>query len=118
MSKNKYTEVEGIDATTYAGKAALAAKKKARGTLGDELVIFTLVQFIQFIQLNNKFMDLGIHITDDNKVDFIFENISLILSYLHPCIALRKLCKMYLVEKSLHCISFLFVFWTSSKSFV
>ena len=67
MSKNKYTEVEGIDATTYAGKAALAAKKKARGTLGDELVIFTLVQFIQFIQLNNKFMDLGIHITDDNK---------------------------------------------------
>ena len=70
MSENKYTEVEGIDATTYAGKAALAAKKKARGVLGDELVIFTLVQFIQFIQLNNKFMDLGIHITDDNKEEW------------------------------------------------
>lgn len=67
MSENKYTEVEGIDASTYAGKAALAVKKKARGVLGDELVIFTLVEFIQFIQLNNKFLDLGIHITDDNK---------------------------------------------------
>jgi hypothetical protein len=67
MSENKYTEVEGIDATTYAGKAALAVKKKARGILGDELVIFTLVKFVQFMQLNNKFNALGIQITEDNK---------------------------------------------------
>jgi hypothetical protein len=67
MNENKYTEVEGIDATTYAGKAALAVKKKARGILGDELVIFTLVKFVQFMQLNNKFNALGIQITEDNK---------------------------------------------------
>lgn len=67
MSENKYTEVEGIDATTYAGKAALAVKGKARGILGDELVIFTLVRFVQFMQLNNKFNSLGIQITEDNK---------------------------------------------------
>lgn len=67
MSENKYTEVEGIDATTYAGKAALACKKKARAIMGEELLIFHLVDFVTFIELNNKFMDLGIHITDDNK---------------------------------------------------
>jgi len=63
----KYREIEGIDANTYAGKAALAVKKKARGTMGDELLIFYLIEFVRFIQLNNKFLDLGIHITDDNK---------------------------------------------------
>lgn len=62
-------EVEGVDANTYAGKAILAAKTKARGIMGEELLIFTLLDFVKFIQLNNKFMDLGIHITDDNKED-------------------------------------------------
>jgi hypothetical protein len=63
----KYKEVEGIDASTYAGKAALAVKTKARGIMGDDLLIFHLADFVRFIQLNNKFMDIGIHITDDNK---------------------------------------------------
>jgi hypothetical protein len=62
-----YTEVEGIDASTYAGKAALAVKTKARGILGDDLLIFTLLDFISFIELNNKFSDMGIFITEDNK---------------------------------------------------
>lgn len=59
--------IEGIDTNTYAGKAALAVKKKARGIMGDELLIFHLVDFVTFIQLNNKFADLGIYITEDNK---------------------------------------------------
>lgn len=63
----KYREIEGIDASTYAGKAVKAVKTKARGIMGDELLIFTLIDFVKFIQLNNKFMDLGIYITDDNK---------------------------------------------------
>ena len=63
----KYKEIEGVDATTYAGKAIMAVKKKARGIMGDELLIFHLIDFVNFIQLNNKFMDLGIHITEDNK---------------------------------------------------
>ena len=60
-------QIEGIDTNTYAGKAALAVKKKARGIMGDELLIFHLVDFVTFIQLNNKFADLGIYITEDNK---------------------------------------------------
>lgn len=63
----KYKEIEGIDASTYAGKAIKAVKTKARGIMGEELLIFTLLDFVKFIQLNNKFMDLGIYITDDNK---------------------------------------------------
>ena len=42
---DKYTEIEGIDASTYAGKAALAVKTKARGIMGDDLLIFKLVDF-------------------------------------------------------------------------
>lgn len=63
----KYKEIEGIDASTYAGKAIKAVKTKARGIMGEELLIFTLLDFVKFIQLNNKLMDLGIYITDDNK---------------------------------------------------
>lgn len=64
---DKYTEVEGIDASTYAGKAALAVKKKARGIMGDELLIFTLVDFVSYMMINNKFLNKGIVITDDTK---------------------------------------------------
>ena len=62
-----YKKVEEIDGSTYAAKGALACKKKARAIMGEELLIFHLVDFVTFIELNNKFMDLGIHITDDNK---------------------------------------------------
>lgn len=64
---DKYTEIEGIDATTYAGKAAWAVKTKARGILGDDLLIFKLVDFVSYIMINNKFLNKGIIITDDTK---------------------------------------------------
>lgn len=63
----KYTEIEGIDGSTYAGKAAKACKIKARGILGEELLIFHLVDFISFMILNNKFCSKGIFITEDNR---------------------------------------------------
>lgn len=63
----EYKEVEGIDATTYAGKAILAVKTKARGVLGDEMLTFHLMDFVSLMMLNNKFANLGIFITDGNK---------------------------------------------------
>jgi hypothetical protein len=64
---SEYKEVEGIAAKTYAGKAAKAVKTKTRGILGDDLLIFKLVDFVSFMLLNNKFSNKGIFITDDNK---------------------------------------------------
>ncbi len=63
----KYREIEGIDASTYAGKAAWAIKTKARGIMGDDLLIFKLVDFVSFITLQNKFASQGIFITESNK---------------------------------------------------
>lgn len=60
-------EVEGIDVETYAGKAALAVKRKVRGVMGDELLTFTLIDFVSIMLINNKFTEKGIIITDDNK---------------------------------------------------
>ena len=62
---DKYTEVEGIDASTYAGKAAQAVK--SRGIMGDELLIFKLVDFVSLMLIQNNFMNKGIFITDNNK---------------------------------------------------
>lgn len=59
--------VEGIDVDTYAGKAAMACKTKVRGIMGDDLLIFTLIDFVSFMNLNNKFANLGIFITDSNR---------------------------------------------------
>lgn len=63
----KYTEVENIDATTYAGKAAAAVRVKARGIMGDDLLIFYLMDLVKFMILSNDFMSKGIFITDDNR---------------------------------------------------
>lgn len=63
----KYTEIEGIDGSTYAGKAALAVKTKARGIMGDDLLTFTLIDMISIMLINNKFLSKGIYITDSNK---------------------------------------------------
>jgi len=67
MSEEKVKQVEGIDASTYAGKAVLALKNKARGILGDDLLTFHVVDFASFMLLNNKFASKGIFITDENK---------------------------------------------------
>lgn len=65
--KTKYIEIEGIDGSTYAGKAVSALKMKTKGILGDDLLIFTLLDFVDFILLNNKFISNGFIITDENK---------------------------------------------------
>jgi hypothetical protein len=62
-----YKEVEGIDAKTYAGQAAIAVKTKAKGILGDDLLTFTLIDFVSIMLINNKFLSKGIVITDDTK---------------------------------------------------
>lgn len=62
-------EVEGIKTNTTAGKAALAVRTKARGIMGDDFITFRLVEFVEFMKLNNKFADMGIFITDDNRED-------------------------------------------------
>lgn len=69
----KYEEIEGIDSKTYAGKAAYAIKTKARGIFGDDLLTFTLIDFVTFMQLNNKFASKGIFITEDNKEEKYIE---------------------------------------------
>ena len=73
----KYVEVEGINYSTYAGKAALAVKKKARGIMGDELLIFNLLDFITYMDLNTKFSSLGIFITESNKEECYIKIIEL-----------------------------------------
>lgn len=65
----KYVEIEGIDASTYAGKAVKALKTKVRGILGDDLLTFKLIDFVNFIILNNKFTSKGIFITEENRED-------------------------------------------------
>lgn len=65
----KYVEIEGIDVSTYAGKAAKALKIKVRGILGDDLLTFKLIDFVNFIILNNKFTSKGIFITEENRED-------------------------------------------------
>lgn len=74
---NEYKEVEGIDASTYAGKAAKAVKLKARGVFGDDLLTFKLVDFVTLMMLNNKFLSKGIAITDDNKEECYIKIIEL-----------------------------------------
>lgn len=68
-----YTEIEGIDESTYAGKAAKAVKTKARGIFGDDFIAFTLIDFVSFMQLNNKFANQGIFITEKNKEEKYIE---------------------------------------------
>ena len=72
-----YTEIEGIDGSTYAGKAALAVKTKARGIMGDDLLIFNLIDMISIMLINNKFLSKGIAITDDNKEECYIKIIEL-----------------------------------------
>jgi len=67
MTNKRYQEIEDIDASTYAGRAANACRVKARGILGDDLLNFALMDFVAFMMLNTKFMDRGIFITEDNK---------------------------------------------------
>lgn len=70
-------EVEGFELDSYKGKAALAVKAKVRGIMGDDLLIFSLMDFVDLMLLNNKFSDLGIFITDDNREEAYIKIIEL-----------------------------------------
>lgn len=63
----KYKAVEGIDASTYAGKAVIACRTKARGIIGDEMITFKLLDFVSLMLIQNRFMSIGVFITDNNK---------------------------------------------------
>lgn len=66
-------QIEGIDTSTYAGKAAKAVKTKVRGVMGDDLLTFKLIDFVTFMQLNNSFADKGIFITEKNREEKYIE---------------------------------------------
>lgn len=68
-----YKEVEGIDFLTKAGKAALDVKMKAKGIFGEDLLIFRLIDFVTFFQLNTKFCSKGIFITEENREEKYIE---------------------------------------------
>jgi len=70
-------EIEGFELDSYKGKAALAVKTKVRGIMGDDLLIFSLMDFVDLMLLNNKFSDLGIFITDDNREEAYIKIIEL-----------------------------------------
>jgi hypothetical protein len=72
-----YEEIEGIASNTYAGKAAKAVKTKVRGIMGDDLLIFRLLDFVSLLMINNKFLSKGIAITDDNKEECYIKIIEL-----------------------------------------
>lgn len=63
----KRVEVEDIDVTTYAGKAAAACRTKVRGILNGDLLAFIIVDFVNFMLLHNKFLSKNVIITEDNK---------------------------------------------------
>lgn len=69
----KYEEASGISTSTYAGKAVKAIKSKARGIIGEELLIVSLMDFVSFFLLNNKFADKGIFITPENREEKYIE---------------------------------------------
>jgi hypothetical protein len=68
-----YEEIEGIDTSSYAGKAVKAVKTKVRGILGDDLLTFTLLDYVTFMQLNNTFSSKGIFISEKNKEEKYIE---------------------------------------------
>lgn len=66
-------QIEGVDTSTYAGKAIKSVKTKLRGVMGDDLITLTLIDFVSFMLLNNKFANKGIFITHDNKEEKYIE---------------------------------------------
>jgi len=103
----KYKEIEGIDSSTYAGKAAKACKTKARGIMGEDLLIFNLMDFISFMMLNNKFCDKGIYITENNREESYIKIIELgdeeLIEDLEKYIKLRDDIKSIQAKKEQYC---------------
>lgn len=77
LKSRRYEEVENIKFSTYAGQAANACRIKFRGTMGEDLLIVKLLDFITLLTLNNKFANLGIFITDQNREECYIKIIEL-----------------------------------------
>jgi hypothetical protein len=45
----------------------MAVKTKLRGIMGDDILTLHLIDFVTYINLNNRFLDKGIYITSENK---------------------------------------------------
>lgn len=99
----EYKEIEGMDASSYAGKAAKACKVKARGIIGEDLITFRLLDFISLMLINNKFLDKGIIITDSNKEECYIKIIEMgdesLINDLETYIGLKDSIKMIEADK-------------------
>lgn len=95
---SKRVEVEDIDATTYAGKAAAACRTKFRGVLNGDLVTLAMVDVVNFMLLHTKFMSHNINITEDNKEECYIKIIEMnnegLIEDLEKYIALKDKIKM------------------------
>lgn len=56
-----------MDNTSYAQKAARALRVKARGIMGEDALVFHLMDFVNYMDLSNEFASRGIFVTDDNR---------------------------------------------------
>lgn len=69
-----FKNVEGVDATTPAGKAILKVREKFRGVLGDSgFLLINLVHLINILLLHDKFAAEGIYITNENREEKYIE---------------------------------------------
>ena len=74
MDNLNMKEVEGISLDSYAGKSVIALRTKLRGVLGDSgFLLLNLMNFVEFMQLHDKFADKGIFITKENKEEKYIE---------------------------------------------
>ena len=69
-----FKNVEGVDATTPAGKAILKVREKFRGVLGESgFLLINLVHLINILLLHDKFAAGGIYITNENREEKYIE---------------------------------------------
>ena len=69
-----FKNVEGVDATTPAGKAILKVRENFRGVLGDSgFLLIILVHLINILLLLDKFAAEGIYITNENREEKYIE---------------------------------------------
>ena len=69
-----FKNVEGVDATTPAGKAILKVREKFRGVLGDSgFLLINLVHLINILLLHDQFAAEGIYITNENREEKYIE---------------------------------------------
>lgn len=69
-----FKDVEGVDATTPAGKAILKVREKFRGIAGDSgFLLINLMHLVNILILHDKFAAEGIFITNENREEKYIE---------------------------------------------